>query len=96
MKREQRIALYKKALKEWGEESQVMMCIEENSELIQALCKLWRVGNGKGYQKQKMLVQYEIADVEIMIEQMKIIFGASDCERCKDEKLERLKKRLYL
>ena len=96
MKREQRIALYKKALDVWHEKSQVMMCIEECSELIQALCKLWRVKQGKSYQKQKMLVQYEIADAEIMIEQMKIIFGASDCERCKDEKLERLKKRLYL
>ena len=105
MKYEQRIALYKEALRIWGAEAQCHMGIEEAAELlvevsatvgrfVKALCKIWRANDGKSYEKQKMLLQYEIADMDIMVEQLKIIFGASDCEKCKNEKLERLKQRL--
>ena len=106
MKYEQRIALYKKALKQWGAEAQCHMGIEEAAELlvevsritgmlIKALCKLWRVKDGISYDKAKMLLQYEIADMDIMVEQLKVIFGTSEIEQFKNEKLERLKQRLY-
>ena len=102
MKYEQRIALYKEALKNWGAEAQCHMGIEEAAELlvevsattgrfVKALCKIWRAHDGKEYQKQQMLLQYEIADMDIMVEQLKVIFGASEIERCKEHKLQRLK-----
>lgn len=105
MKYEQRIALYKQAVKSWGVEAQCHMAIEEAAELlvevsnvvgglIKSLCKLWRVHDGKSYDKQIMLLQYEIADMDIMVEQLKVMFSAQECEKCKDEKLERLKQRL--
>ena len=105
MKYEERIALYKQALKQWGVEAQSMMGIEEASELlvevsrivgmfIKSLCKLWRVKDGISYNKAKMLLQYEIADMDIMVEQLKVIFGTSEVEQFKNEKLERLKQRL--
>lgn len=96
MKYEQRIVLYKEALSQWGEEAQCTMSIEEASELIKALCKLWRAKGDKAYNKHKMMLQYEIADLDIMIEQLKLIFGTSEIEHFKNEKLDRLKKRLYV
>lgn len=105
MEYKDRIALYKQAVKQGGVESQCHMSIEEAAELlvevsrvvgglIKSLCKLWRVNDGKSYDKQRMLLQYEIADMDIMVEQLKVMFGASECERCKNEKLIRLKERL--
>ena len=106
MKYVQRIALYKQALKNWGVEAQCHMGIEEAAELLvevssivgrltKALCKVWRVKDGISYNKAKMLLQYEIADMDIMVEQLKVIFDTSEIEKCKNEKLERLKQRLY-
>jgi len=96
MKYEDRILLYKKAIKQWGAEAQCMMVIEECSELIKALCKMNRAKDGKSYNKQLMLLQYEIADVDIMIEQLKVLFNSSEIEHCKNEKLKRLKERLMM
>jgi hypothetical protein len=100
-----RIELYKQALKEWGPNAQCMMSIEEAAELlieisnlvgnfIKRLCKLWRAKKGQSYEKQKTLLQYEIADMDIMVEQLKLIFGEEEIEECKNKKLERLKSRL--
>jgi hypothetical protein len=79
--------LYERAIKKFGEESQMLMAIEECSELIQALSKVWR---GK---HSKSNIEEEIADVEIMIEQLKIIFdagGVSDWRRIKLARIEEL------
>ena len=67
--------IYKKAIKLWGIDSQMMMVVEEASELIKAICKLRRTGvtaetvNG---------IAEEIADMEIMLEQLKIMFYLSE------------------
>jgi hypothetical protein len=106
MKYDERIKLYRDALKQWGVEAQCHMGIEEAAELLvevssivgkltKALCKVWRVKDGISYNKAKMLLQYEIADMDIMVEQLKVIFGTSEIEKCKNEKLERLKGMLY-
>ena len=94
MKYEKRKELYKDAKKQWGIDAQCMMAIEEASELIKELCKLNRHKNQKQYDKGRILLQYEIADMDIMVEQLKIIFGESDIEHYKNEKLNRLKERL--
>ena len=64
-----KIILYDKALKKWGKTNQLKQTTEELAELIVAICKLGRSFNGKN----KNDVAEEIADVEIMIEQTKII-----------------------
>ncbi|MBE9509346.1 MAG: hypothetical protein IMY71_00585 [Bacteroidetes bacterium] len=64
------------------------MLVEECSELIQALQKFnHRHGNPDN-------VVEELADVEIMCEQMRLIFNPVRIDEVKKLKLERLKKRL--
>lgn len=74
------------AIQHFGREAQERMMFEEMSELQKAMCKLSR---GKGCIDD---IAQEIADVEIMLEQMKILY---QCEKStalwKHEKLERLK-----
>lgn len=64
------------------------MTIEECGELIVALAKYGRDNNGSTVND----IVDELADVQIMINQMKLIFGGVEA-RIKT-KLERLKKRL--
>lgn len=81
-------SLYDTAIKFFGETNQVNVAIEECSELIKALCKLRRGGDLSS-------VFEEMADVEIMLEQLKIIF---DCDNevsvYRVKKLSRLKERI--
>lgn len=62
--------IYKKALDLWGEEAQINMCIEELGEAIVELSKRYRKKNGTNSAR----ILEELVDVEIMIEQMKLIF----------------------
>lgn len=82
--------LYKAAIEKWGVGLQVEMAIEECSELIQAIQKVKRndtiVANSH--------VCEEIADVEIMIEQLRGIFESDIIDQYKAEKLERLEIRI--
>lgn len=74
---------------EYGYDAQSRQCIEEMAELTQAINKFWRKqlkcgkvdlstlsAAGFGTKEYENLVE-EIADVEIMIEQMKVFM---DCE----------------
>lgn len=81
-------SLYQEAVKLWGFDSQVQMMIEEMAELTTALCHVLRA---KGSIEN---VVEEIADVEIMLEQMKVIFPS--IERIKKEKLKRLENLLKM
>lgn len=68
----------------YGEESQMKMMIEEMSELTKELCKLFRREGDTGH------ILEEMADVQIMLEQMRMIFGdTSEQEKAKVERLER-------
>lgn len=60
--------IYKRAIEEYGKDSQLKMAIEEMAELTQAICKSFR-----GKDNVDNIIE-EIADVEIMIAQLKIIF----------------------
>jgi hypothetical protein len=79
------------ALKEYGFNKQAIKCIEELSELQKALCK-WLLGQGDVGQ-----IEEEIADVEIMIESMKIglDIGPGDLDEFKRRKINRLKASLW-
>ena len=80
--------VYYQALNKWGVESQIKMLFEEMAELQNAICKYSRKRNNM-YD-----VATEIADVQIMADQMSILFGKELVNSEKERKFERLKKRL--
>ena len=77
-------SVYKKAVETFGINSRIDLCIEEMAELTQALCKYKR---GLPHN-----VEEEVADVEIMLEQLKLIFNSHMVEGYKYSKIERLKR----
>lgn len=78
-----------RALDTYGSVPQIVMVFEEMSELQKELCKYLR---GK-YSPAN--IAEEIADVEIMLEQMKMLFCCADEARdVRRRKVERLKERL--
>lgn len=83
--------LYKKLLEDYGY-AQVIVAIEELSELQKELCKALR------YKLNEINLIEEIADVEIMLEQMKLYYEIDEeqLEKVKQYKLERTKQRLGL
>lgn len=80
--------LYNKAIQMWGIEGQVDMFHEEVGELISALNKYKRGRVGKD------AVVTEIADVQIMAEQLAVWFGENEVSREKEYKLNRLARRI--
>lgn len=74
--------IYKKAIETWGENLQLGMLIEECAELIKAVNKFWRK---KDYDSINSLAE-ECADVEIMIEQLKIMNKDVFCKKVDDFK----------
>lgn len=81
-------ALYARALQEFGIVGQCMKLLEEMSELQTVLLHCL---DGRGGIEH---LCEEIADVEIMIEQMHIIFSGRLIEEKKAEKLARLQRTL--
>lgn len=81
--------VYIEAIKQWGDVAQVFMFIEEVGELLQEISKQYR---GKS---SKDKIAEELADVQIMLEQMTILFNAEDLiNTFKYNKINRLKMRL--
>lgn len=80
---------YSEAVHIYGKQSQLVMAMEEMSELTKELSK-----NIRG-EKNVSAISEEIADVEIMLEQLKVIYGnRAEVDRVRGEKLERLFLRL--
>lgn len=63
--------VFKDAIEEFGEAAQVTMVFEEMAELQKELCK-WLRGNTDAAERYR--IAEEIADVEIMLAQMKLLF----------------------
>ena len=81
--------LYLKAITIWGEEAQITMVYEELGELITTLAQFRR-----GRHLLTDLAE-EIADVELMIDQLKFIYDIKEIVSLyRKKKLERLEKRL--
>lgn len=75
-------------INKFGAEHQIIIAIEELSELQKELCKLLR-HESDGYHLME-----EIADVEIVLEQLKLIFkDHSDIDFWINQKLQRAKER---
>lgn len=76
------------AIRTFGEEAQERQAIEECSELIQAICHKQR---GREHN-----IAEEIADVEIMLEQLKIINDcANEVKAMREIKIARLYQRVF-
>lgn len=83
--------IYELAVKEWGEDAQIRQLFEEMAELQKAVCKWYR-------QKRiaKCEIIEEIADVEIMLEQLKVMLNIDDylVMKKRGEKISYLKRLL--
>lgn len=76
------------ALEHYGVYSQMVKCMEECGELIQALAR-----NLSGEANAENVAE-ELADVEIMLMQMRIVFSRQKAHRVMAQKLARLKMRM--
>lgn len=83
--------LAEKALREWGSDAQIKMMCEECAELITVLLKRKRKRNRSTIPQ----IIEELVDVEIMLGQMKNIYGLNQdtWKIQKENKLLRLKER---
>ena len=82
--------ILQKAISKFGMKNQMDMCQEECAELIVAINKYKRNGSGKSITS----VCEEIADTEIMLEQMKLIFPSEIIQKFKEAKIKRLEQRI--
>ena len=80
--------LYERAIMKYGKKAQMRCLQEECAELIAAVNKFLR---GR---TDASLIEEEMADVEIMTEQMYLILSIENVKRIKSEKLVRLAKNL--
>lgn len=81
-------ALYTKAILLFGKKNQTDMAIEEMSELTKALLKYRR----NPCVEKRVAILEEIADVQIMLDQLRIMYDMDDdVNRIQFEKQQRLK-----
>ena len=101
MTQEREGAILEKAIATFGPEAQVIVAIEECSELIKALTKWLRAGWDADPETGEAVhiagaafgvnIKEEMADVSIMLNQLALIFGdANEEELSKLERLEKL------
>jgi len=70
--------IFQKALDKWGIRSQVNQLFEEMAELVIALNKFNRAKNDNIREDRVHAIIEEIADVELMLDQMKNIFHCKE------------------
>lgn len=83
---ERRNEIESRAISTYGLTNQMNQCIEEMAELTQALCKVRRPNDDDRAARENVIE--EMADVQIMLDQMRIIFG--DTKSQEEYKLNRL------
>jgi len=90
---------FKKMRELWGDDSQVLMAIEELAELSQALCKYLRLKDNlqnlppeeidAKRQKNIANIKEEIADVLNYVKQLAVIFGYDEIYQIRESKVHR-------
>ena len=80
---DEEIVVCKKAIDTYGAATQQLKAVEELSELIQAVMR--------ALEGDKHNVEEEIADVEIMLTQLKIMYDLKKIDEWKEFKINRLK-----
>lgn len=89
-RRQMEEAVFQQALEKFGWEAQRLMLMEELSELQNAVCK-----EARGRDTREHVAE-EVADVEIMLEQVKLHFEVEgNVERIRREKVDRLRGRVF-
>lgn len=84
--KDERQSILMAAIDWYGMTSQVDMTIEEMAELTQALCKIKRGWSEEAFDN----IREEIADVQIMLDQMRLIYGqTAEIETAKLLRLQR-------
>lgn len=79
----------RRAIRTYGEDAQKAVAIEEMAELQKEICKDLRHSSSYDH------IAEEIADVEIMLEQLKIMYECqTDVQQWIYRKLQRLKERM--
>lgn len=78
--------LGKRALRAWGDQSQMMMIVEESSELNKAIAKTGRIGRQESAKK----IVEEAADLETVLICVRLIFGDEKVNSVMSKKLDRL------
>lgn len=89
--------IMQKAINTYGVENQMIKTVEELSELSQALCKFLSKSKTESDRFIVDNICEEIADVEIMLEQCKMMFKFKcdkDVSEWKQDKVKRLERRL--
>lgn len=82
-------AVCQRAVEAYGKEHQLIICMEEMAELTKELSK-----NLRGHNNLQEIAE-KVADVEIMLEQVKVIFDLKEeVSEAKEAKLLRLQKRI--
>lgn len=82
-------AIMQKAIQHYGETTEIIVCIEELSELTKELTKHLRDNEHSIYG-----IIEEAADVSIVLDEIKLIFGSAGIESVRAEKLKRLEGRI--
>ena len=93
MTTEERWSILDRAITTYGAPAQMDMAVEEMAELTKALCKIKRAQAGCEVTAEIGNVIEEMADVQIMLDQLRIIFGRSTAE-IEEDKLRRLLRRI--
>lgn len=94
MTKEERLDLYEKSTKKWGEQAQIDQIIEEMAELTVALNKYKRMTFYKEPKNKEKVFEnlyVELSDVSICLEQMIHLFGEDEVEKVKQSQLEKFK-----
>ncbi len=82
-------AVCQRAVKAYGKDHQLIICMEEMAELTKELSK-----NLRGHNNLQEIAE-EVADVEIMLEQVKLLFDLKEAAAdAKEAKLLRLRERI--
>lgn len=88
---DKKVEVLKPIIQTCGERPQMLQAIEELSELQKALCKFFKVDNCETREN----ITEEMADVQIMLDQLKIIFNNDEeVSKIETQKIERTYKRM--
>lgn len=86
---------YQQFIEVWGEKAQLVMALEEMSELSKEIRKYLRFSDDKQKLAEiRQNIKEETADVANMISQLEFIFGEAEIEQIRDQKLQRCRDRL--